>query len=284
MQLKIPFNVLAGLLAFMGSMAFAQDGQTSRPLVVATIKPLAIIAKSALGESADVEYLQASNQSPHDLSLPVSALEKLDRADLVLWIGEDFEARVAKTLNRIPVSRRITALELPLLASDTETARQDHLGVDPHVWLNPENANVIAKAIQKKLGRPLKNIITDNQVAELAAQLVPFAKQNYLTHHDAFGHFVSTFNLSAGMSIRDASGGQQGAKTQYLLRKTATKNNARCIFVEPQYADKDALVLAQQLQLPLKPLDPQGFDQRLTADGYQAFLSGLAVQFKACFE
>ena len=67
MQLKIPFNVLAGLLAFMGSMAFAQDGQTSRPLVVATIKPLAIIAKSALGESADVEYLQASNQSPHDL-------------------------------------------------------------------------------------------------------------------------------------------------------------------------------------------------------------------------
>jgi ABC-type Zn2+ transport system substrate-binding protein/surface adhesin len=43
-------------------------------------------------------------------------------------------------------------------------------------------------------------------------------------------------------------------------------------------------VLAQQLQLPLKPLDPQGFDQRLTADGYQAFLSGLAVQFKACFE
>jgi zinc transport system substrate-binding protein len=284
MQLKIPFNVLAGLLAFMGSMAFAQDGQTSRPLVVATIKPLAIIAKSALGESADVEYLQASNQSPHDLSLPVSALEKLDRADLVLWIGEDFEARVAKTLNRIPVSRRITALELPLVASDTETARQDHLGVDPHVWLNPENANVIAKAIQKKLGRPLKNIITDNQVAELAAQLVPFAKQNYLTHHDAFGHFVSTFNLSAGMSIRDASGGQQGAKTQYLLRKTATKNNARCIFVEPQYADKDALVLAQQLQLPLKPLDPQGFDQRLTADGYQAFLSGLAVQFKACFE
>ena len=284
MQLKIPFNVIAGLLAFVGSMAFAQDGQTSRPLVVATIKPLAIIAKSALGESADVEYLQASNQSPHDLSLPVSALEKLDRADLVLWIGEDFEARVAKTLNRIPVSRRITALELPLLASDTETARQDHLGVDPHVWLNPENANVIAKAIQKKLGRPLKNIITDNQVAELAAQLVPFAKQNYLTHHDAFGHFVSTFNLSAGMSIRDASGGQQGAKTQYLLRKTATKNNARCIFVEPQYADKDALVLAQQLQLPLKPLDPQGFDQRLTADGYQAFLSGLAVQFKACFE
>ena len=284
MQLKIPFNVLAGLLAFMGSMAFAQDGQTSRPLVVATIKPLAIIAKSALGESADVEYLQASNQSPHDLSLPVSALEKLDRADLVLWIGEDFEARVAKTLNRIPVSRRITALELPLVASDTETARQDHLGVDPHVWLNPENANVIAKAIQKKLGRPLKNIITDNQVAELAAQLVPFAKQNYLTHHDAFGHFVSTFNLSAGMSIRDASGGQQGAKTQYLLRKTATKNNARCIFVEPQYADKDAWVLAQQLQLPLKPLDPQGFDQRLTADGYQAFLSGLAVQFKACFE
>ena len=284
MQLKIPFNVLAGLLAFMGSMAFAQDGQTSRPLVVATIKPLAIIAKSALGESADVEYLQASNQSPHDLSLPVSALEKLDRADLVLWIGEDFEARVAKTLNRIPVSRRITALELPLLASDTETARQDHLGVDPHVWLNPENANVIAKAIQKKLGRPLKNIITDSQVAELAAQLVPFAKQNYLTHHDAFGHFVSTFNLSAGMSIRDASGGQQGAKTQYLLRKTATKNNARCIFVEPQYADKDVWVLAQQLQLPLKPLDPQGFDQRLTADGYQAFLSGLAVQFKACFE
>ena len=284
MHLKIQYKVILGMLALLGAMAWAQDGQTAKSRVVTTIKPLAIIAKSALGDSAVVEYLQSNNQSAHDLSLPVSALTKLDRADLVLWIGADFEARVAKTLNRIPSSRRITVLDLPLLASHAETAHHDYLGVDPHVWLNPHNANIIAKAIQNKLGRPSSNIITHRQIADAAAQLSPFAKQYYLTHHDAFGHFVSAFNLSPGMSIRDASGGQQGAKTQYLLRKTASKNNARCIFVEPQYADKDASVLAQQLQLPLKPLDPQGFDQPLTAVGYPEFLNGLVVQFKACFD
>ncbi len=90
MHLKIQHNVILGLLALLASIAWAQDSQTVKPRVVTTIKPLAIIAKSALGDSAVVEYLQPNNQSAHDLSLPVSALMKLDRADLVLLIGSDF--------------------------------------------------------------------------------------------------------------------------------------------------------------------------------------------------
>ena len=56
--------------------------------------------------------------------------------------------------------------------------------------------------------------------------------------------------LAEGRSIRDASGASKGARSQYLLRQQASENAASCIFIEPQYADKDAKVLARELQLP----------------------------------
>ncbi|MDB9843886.1 zinc ABC transporter substrate-binding protein, partial [Porticoccaceae bacterium] len=61
----------------------------AKPLIVTTIKPLAIIAKSAVGDAADVTYLLPANQAPHNFSLPVSALNKIAQADLVIWVGAD---------------------------------------------------------------------------------------------------------------------------------------------------------------------------------------------------
>ena len=58
MHFKIKYNVILGMLALLGAMAWAQDGQTAKPRVVTTIKPLAIIAKSALGDSAVVCHCQ----------------------------------------------------------------------------------------------------------------------------------------------------------------------------------------------------------------------------------
>lgn len=304
MKIKIQYNVISLFLVlpialsimFLSSIANAQSAQSSVPLVVTTIKPLAIIAKSALGGSATVEYLQSSGQSGHDLSLQVSALRKIDQADLVIWIGEDFEARVAKTFKKLPGNKLMTVLDLPLRHLSAEhhdgkeqeksqdSTRHRDLTRDPHVWLNPHNANIIGERIQAQFGMPAADIISAAQIAQLQEQLQPYASQNYLSHHDALGHFVSAFKLQPSLSIRDASGAQQGAKTQYQLRQAAVEGRAQCIFVEPQYGDKDAKVMAQSLQLPLRSLDPQGFDQPLNKQAYSEFMRSLVVQFKACFD
>ena len=323
-QCNIIGLIVALLLLFGASLTAATAPEVTsveaarseqKPLIITTIKPLAIIAKSAVGDSAEVEYLQSAVQSAHEVSLPVSALLKIERADLIIWIGGGFEARISKPMALLPKTKLITVVDLEFLSAEPSAGEEAHieknygesssvkqpekqaeqhsnhhhhhnhdLQFDPHIWLNPANGNILANAIQKRLGLSIAPIISSATVKQLKTQLKPFKDKNYLNHHDAFAHFVKAFDLNAGLSIRDASGASQGAKSQYRLRQQASSLVASCIFIEPQYADKDARVLARELELPLKIIDPQGFDQPLTADGYSEFMAGLASQFKACFE
>lgn len=322
----IQYNFMLLLMAlavlFSGSYALAkgpEEGESQisvisqKPLIITTIKPLAIIAQSAVGDSARVEYLQSAVQSAHEVSLPVSALMKLEQAALIIWIGGGFEARISKPMALMPKAKVITVTELEMLsashkaeemdeltenksyysekahggeASNDEHSDSDYhqLDFDPHIWLNPANGNILANRIQQHLRLPLTPIMSLAQIEQLKTELQPFKSKYYLNHHDAFAHFAAAFDLKAGLSIRDAKGATQGARSQYKLRQQARFINASCIFVEPQYADKDARIIARELQLPLRILDPQGFDQPLTADAYSEFMAAMVAQFKVCFD
>jgi zinc transport system substrate-binding protein len=288
---------MISLLSVFAAQTVLATAQMDRPLIITTIKPLAIIAQSAVGDQARVEYLQSAVQSAHALSLPISALKKIDQADLIIWIGEIFESRVAKPMASVPGDKLITALELPMTASsdvgnpqvaadsgDHSHSSHDHLKEDPHVWLNPQNANLIAAEIQRRLNLPLKEIISAEQIASLTAELAPLSDKQFLVHHDALGHFTSTFKLQPGLSIRDASGASQGVRSQYRLRQEAKASAASCVFVEPQYADRDAKIIADELSLPVALIDIQGLDQALDDNAYASFMQTLASQVKSCFD
>ena len=321
----IHYNNLLKIVTFLSAMtaqivlaapeiaqSLTNNPLIQKPLIITTIKPLAIIAQSAVGDQARVEYLQSAVQSAHEVSLPVSALKKIDQADLIIWIGEMFESRVAKPMALVPQDKRITVMQLPLIApqdtgseqevgshsghmhthdesahsglsAHSESSAHSLLSADPHVWLNPTNANRIAAEIQQRLNLPLKNIISAKQIAKLATELAPLRDRQFLVHHDALDHFTSTFKLQSGLSIRDASGASQGVRSQYRLRQQAIASAASCIFIEPQYADRDAQVIAQDLSLPVALIDLQGLDQALVGDAYASFMWTLAQQFKSCF-
>jgi zinc transport system substrate-binding protein len=283
--------LLTPSLAVAERQANTQNEHT--PLIITTIKPLAIIAKAAVADRGRVEFLQSAAQSAHEVSLPVSAMKKIEQADLIIWIGNGFEARIGKSMALLPETKRITVMDLDLLPArleeekhhtDDEDGHHNHLDFDPHIWLNPANANILASIIQQRLELPVSPIISDALVKQLKNELSPVKDKNYLTHHDAFGHFKTAFGLAEGPSVRDANGASQGARSQYELRKKAQVISASCIFVEPQYADKDARIIARELKLPLTVLDPQGFDQPLSAEGYSQFMIGMVAQFKACFD
>jgi zinc transport system substrate-binding protein len=252
--------------------------------VVTTNKPLAIIARAALGDNVKVQFLQSASQSSHDLTLSISALGKIQKAQLVVLLGDQVEPRVAKAVSALPQNRVIRVLDLPTLRfhAESDQVSQDHQR-DPHVWLDPQNGNLIGRAIQDMFGVKARNIIGEIEIMRLRSILAPYAKSNYLTHHDAFSHFSRGFGLSSGLSIRDASGGQKGARSQYLLRKNALQSGVQCVFVEPQYGNKDAQVIADILNLPIISIDPQGMTQTLIDDGYEQFMQRIVAQFKACF-
>jgi zinc transport system substrate-binding protein len=284
---KIQHNIIAGLLLLGVTATAAQLQPDAKPLIVTSIKPLAIIAKSAVGDAADVQYLMPASQSPHDFTLPVSALKKIAAADLVIWIGAGFETRSAKTMAKLSNDKLLTTIDLPLAQPQNQepSENDDHsMEVDPHLWLNPDNGNKIAAEIQARLGLPLKEIINRQHLSRLKSELAAIDDKTYLSHHQAYAHFAAAFDLKPGLSIRNASGGAQGAKTQYRLRSSIEKTNVSCVFVEPQYQDKDAAIIAAEYDLPMVPLDPQGLSQTISDRAYSEFIGTLVAQFKACFQ
>jgi zinc transport system substrate-binding protein len=284
---KIQHNITAGLLLLGVTATAAQLQPDAKPLIVTSIKPLAIIAKSAVGDAADVQYLMPASQSPHDFTLPVSALKKIAAADLVIWIGAGFETRSAKTMAKLSNDKLLTTIDLPLAQPQNQepSENDDHsMEVDPHLWLNPDNGNKIAAEIQARLGLPLKEIINRQHLSRLKSELAAIDDKTYLSHHQAYAHFAAAFDLKPGLSIRNASGGAQGAKTQYRLRSSIEKTNVSCVFVEPQYQDKDAAIIAAEYDLPMVPLDPQGLSQTISDRAYSEFIGTLVAQFKACFQ
>ncbi|MDC0494456.1 metal ABC transporter substrate-binding protein [bacterium] len=260
-----------------------QTSLTREPLsVVASIKPLALIAKAALGSRADVTYLRQDNQSPHTGGISLSVLETMRKADMVVYVGDEFEPLIAKALKKMDIPLGVSSTQV--IASAEISHRSVDRTYDSHVWLSPQKANLLAKELQRLGGIAPTAVITEEQFVIFHEQLESLSDRAYVTHHDMMSHFTQAFGLHKGIALRDATGKVKGARSQHRLRVLSRQQSASCVFVEPQYKQKDARVLARALDLPLREIDPMAGGQELTSDGYYNFLVTFIGQFTACFD
>jgi zinc transport system substrate-binding protein len=301
------------------SLASAVSAQEKgKPLLVTSIKPLAIIAQSALKDNVTVEYLMPAALSPHDVVIKLSDVRKIADADLVLWIGPEFEVRSAKQFANVPLEKLVTAMDLlEVEHQDTGHSEQhsenheeglehneghkddhdednkenshndhdDHHGdIDPHIWLSPEIVKQLTHLLSERLGIKAEQVFSQQAKQNIEARLKNAKQGNYIVHHQGFGYFIEEFDLQPGLSIRDMLGKQQGAKTQYNLRLEGEKRGVSCVFVEPQHGQKDAVGIAKDLAVPTRTIDILAVAYKDELPSYEAYMFGLAKQFASCFE
>jgi zinc transport system substrate-binding protein len=292
-QYNIAFNIffislLVTLTAFNSTVS-AQD--SAKPLVVTSIKPLAIIVKSAFQDRVEVDYLMPAGLSPHDVVLKVSDIRTLSVADLVFWVGPEFESSAAKQFSTVAKSKLITAMEL--VDSDHRLSADDHHkddhhehdhGFDPHIWLSPPIVKQLVKTLSAQLNIPAQDIFGEAAEKSVKNLLMAAKNGNYIVHHQAFDYFIDEFELQPGLPIRDMLGKQQGAKTQYNLRIEGKKLAVSCVFIEPQHGHKDAMAVANELDVPTKAIDILAIGYGSELPTYESYIFGLAQQFNACFK
>ena len=280
------------------SLASAVSAQEKgKPLLVTSIKPLAIIAQSAFKDNVTVEYLMPAALSPHDVVIKLSDVRKIADADLVLWIGPEFEVRSAKQFANVPLEKLVTAMDL--LEADhqgsahnehhvedyQESSHDDHHGgIDPHIWLSPEIVKQLVHRLSDRLGIKADKVFSQKAKQNIEARLKNAKQGNYIVHHQGFGYFIEEFDLQPGLSVRDMLGKQQGAKTQYNLRLEGEKRGVSCVFVEPQHGQKDAVGIAKDLAVPTRTIDILAVAYKDELPSYEVYMFGLAKQFASCFE
>ncbi len=286
--------VLAGTLG--------ANGASAEPLrLITSIKPLALIAQEVAGEDVRVETLLPITASPHDYPLKMSDHRRLHDADLVLWVGPELESFLAKPLANLASGHVLTAYDLPGLSfpaeergdAEPETEHTGHHHArDPHLWLNPENASVLAFALAKHLAQlaPEKSEIfiqraqifaqaLKNLDQQLKLELAPIAGRGFAVYHEGYSHFVAHYGLRQLAYITFSPERRPGARHMAELRQQLKTQGGECLFSEP-YQQQDSLdALARELQLRQGQLDPIG---NASVTSYGQLLANMGQAFSAC--
>ena len=133
--------------------------------VLATIKPLQLIASAITEGVTETQLLLPPGSSPHDYALRPSDVRKTKRADLVLWVGPELERFLAPVLEK----KANSLMLLPLMSEEHNEHEHEHHKIaieshddhhdhphdhgtqDVHIWLDPHQAEQIAQLLAGRL-------------------------------------------------------------------------------------------------------------------------------------
>lgn len=275
--------------------------------VLTTIKPLGFIAAAITDGVSEPKVLLPTGASPHDFSLRPSDIRSINSADLVVWVGPELEGFMAKPLANHPHALALTQVEgMPLFNYATQDSHDSHdhdegheghhhEGVDPHIWLGPTQAKVIAKAIASELGKlDLANQArydanlaafdtkVDAKDKVIAGQMKAVNEKGYFVFHEAYGYWERHYGMSSKGHFTVSPERRPGAKTLVDIRKALEEKQASCIYAEPQFSPAVIESVARNTGAKVLLLDEVGEQVPLGPDGYPQFMQQLADAFAQC--
>jgi len=285
--------------------------------VIASIKPVSLIAAELLDGVAEVDTLLPEGASPHDFSLRPSDRRRLDSANLIIWVGADTEPY----LQRVIAAAQVSAISWQESAEEhaqhadeheheheheheyehresaavDEGSHDEHDHAALHPWLSPESAEHFSERLAVKLKELFPESsakIDENEAKFLASltsfesaaqvQLAPVKERGFFVFHDAYQGLVEHFELNqVGYFTLDPSR-KPGAKHLTQLREQLEQSSAQCVFVEPQYSPALIDSITRGLDVKRGELDPLATGIGVASGGYIAFMQGLLNQFTSC--
>ncbi len=300
------------------SLAILGITTTAHADVLTTVKPLGFIASAITDGVTKTDVLLPISASPHDYSLKPSDVQKLNSADLVVWIGDEMETFLEKSIEKLPAKKVLTLEDIEEIEefvehskkedahdehdhdaehhhSDDDHAHEHHHDENWHIWFSPKIGGLIAEQIYQKLvtQHPDKKAqLTENlmqfkhRLSEadkaIHQQLATVKDKGYYTFHDAYGYFEQAYGLKSLGSFTINPSIAPGAKTLQEIQHNIRENKAVCLFTEPQFTPKVVKRLTKNTAVSIGKLDPMGSDIPLRKTAYSDYLISLANSFKQC--
>jgi len=257
--------VFAALLAVwpVGCAPATSDGDDpDRPRrVVATTGMIGDIAEALAGDVIELSVLMGPGIDPHLYKPTRGDVERLERADLILYNGLRLEGRMQDVLSRLARRGRAVLavaeqLDASALLDDDES---DHF--DPHVWMDVQRWMQVTDAVRDQLIDLLPEHAEAIRTAAYAYRERLEALDDYarsvvstidesarvlVTAHDAFGYFGAAYGLEVhgiqGLSTESEAGLRDIERLIDLL----IDRRIPAIFLETSVADRSAEALIER--------------------------------------
>jgi zinc transport system substrate-binding protein len=287
--------------------------------VVASIKPIHSLVAAVMGDIGTPHLLLEAPSSAHHFTLKPSQARSLQAADIVFWVGPTMEQPLTKALATLAPQ----AQTLPLIESaglvlinfdkvtpahekhdhekhdhekhDEHAKHDDHL-INPHIWLDPQNAKIMLGVIAARLAKAdPENASTyaanaDSMAARLAiletditSQLASYSAAKFLVLHDAHVYFERRFGLRNYGAITTEPDVMPTASRVKALRDELREHRFDCIFAEPFLRQKAVALIAEGSKVSIGTLDPIASNLPAGAQLYPDLLMSYAKALQSCF-
>lgn len=208
----------------------------------------------------------------HDYSLNVNQVRLAEQAQVLVLSGaglEDFMEDLLAGKTAIDASQGIALLEGEEHDHEEQGEHDGHHHEsDPHIWLSPENAKIMAQNICQGLTRQYPQwepVFTQNLQGLLARldaleqygqeTLASLSCRELITFHDGFSYFAQAFDLHILAALEEESGSEASAKELISLIRLAWAHSLPAVFVEKNGSASAADILCRETGAKKATLD-----------------------------
>lgn len=254
------------------SLAFS-EGTADTPYILVTVAPHKFFVEKIGGNTVKVGLMVPAGASSHTYEPTPKQMIQAAKADIWFTIGETFEKRAGQALQSHNPSMQLIDMRqnLDMISTDSHGGHCQHChhahGQDLHIWLSARMAKTEAKTIADTLiarypehkQEYLDNLAQftkelDQLDREIAATLKTGKHKVFMVSHPAYAYFCRDYGLQQ-LSI------EFEGRDPTLQQLTTVLNRARqegitTVFIQPQYNNKGARLIAKELGAQVVELDP----------------------------
>lgn len=272
-------RMMAILLLFSLFTGCARQESTEKVRVVASIEPLAWFVERIGGDRVSVSVMVPAGGDPHSYEPTPKQMAGLASAELFVKAGSGVEFELNWIPRMLELNRGLRICDasfgvqlLPMGEHEADGDGHHHEGgPDPHFWLSPANARLIAVNIEQSLvaadpaNRDLyaaNRLRLDGELraltAELAGRLGAVRNRKFIVFHPAWGYFAHDFGLEQIAVERE---GKSLTPVQMAsVIRTARAQGIRTVFVSPQFSSAQAESIARDIGGRTVQIDPLSRD------------------------
>lgn len=266
------YIITFGILFLLTSITGISRASERKLQVLTSTSDLKSITEFIGGDKVEVTSIAAGYQDAHFVEAKPSYMLKARNADLFIKIGMDLEigwenlilegARNSKilvgTTGYLDVSNGIARLDVPIGHVDRSMGDIHPMG-NPHYWLDPLNAKIIAANITNRLSEMLPqnesyfkqnlsefNNKIDQKMIEWKTKLDPFKGESIAIYHRSWTYFADRFGLNIACELELKPGIPPSPGHLKEVIETIKQKGIKVILLEVFYDEKPARFVAGQ--------------------------------------
>lgn len=264
-RLSLIFALVLAACCMVACSEPSQPQQAQSKLqIVTTTGIIADAVHAIVGDSAEVISLMGPGVDPHLYKASQGDIDKLVRADLIVYNGLHLEGRMAELLAKLGKTKNVYAMSAGIHKDSLRSAPEFVDAHDPHIWMDAGLwADAVAGLFNKIVAQQREKLLPNNTdkvpvfeymriryeqyaINLLAAddtirkqiQSIPKQHRVLITAHDAFGYYGRAY----GIRVR----GLQGISTsaEYGLRDVSelvqyiVQQQIKAVFIESSISPK----------------------------------------------